>query len=136
MGARWPRHDGLLLINQKQTLNMELTIKSEAGPVTMRVTQPEGLTQNDERPDEYVVKFISHQAAADLYASMEVSNPAKVSHLIANMPKGYVVEIPFLDTLPGGSLSCTNDAHVLRALCSLNVSRVPVVLHQASAHLI
>ncbi|WP_133611400.1 hypothetical protein [Aquabacterium commune] len=115
---------------------MELTIKTEAGPVTMRVTQPEGLTQNDENPTEYVVKFIPHQAAADLYSSMDVSNPAKVSHLITNMPKGYVVEIPFLDTTPGGELVCTNDAHVLRALCSLNISRVPVVLHQASAHLI
>jgi len=115
---------------------MELTIKTAAGPVTMRVTQPEGLTENDENPNEYVVKFISHQAAADLYASMNVSNPARLSHLIDHMPKGHVVEIPFLDTLPNGTLQCTNDAHVLRALCSLNISRVPVVLHQASAHLI
>lgn len=116
---------------------MELTIKSAAGPVTMRVTQPEGLTENDENPNEFVVKFISHQAAADLYASMNVSNPAKLSHLIAHMPNGsYVAEIPFLNTLPDGTLQCTNDAHVLRALCSLNISRVPVVLHQASAHLI
>ena len=60
---------------------------------------------------------------------MDVANAVKIAHLKVNMPKGYCVEVPFLEEVLG-EIQCNNDAHVLQAMAELDVAMIPVVIHQ------